>query len=101
MDSFTYGKDLKLTDGVPYVIEVGFAWCPDAKARRLITGVNWSPGISNPFRELGHYAASLDAELAEQRAGPNEPVIYVIHMASPRVEYRDRGKSSVHIGDEP
>jgi DNA topoisomerase VI subunit B len=101
MESFTYGKDLQLVNGIPYVIEVGFAWCPDASARRLITGVNWSPGISNPFRELGAHAASLDAELAEQRAGPNEPVIYVIHMASPRVEYRDRGKSSIHIGDEP
>jgi hypothetical protein len=81
------------------VVEVAFAWCPDQGARRLITGVNWSPGIDNPFRELGRHAASLDAELAERRAGPNEPVIFLIHMGSPRVEYRDRGKSSV-IGDE-
>jgi DNA topoisomerase VI subunit B len=101
MESFSYGKNFQLMDGVPYIVEVGFAWCPNAKARRLITGVNWSPGISNPFRELGQHAASLDAELAEARAGPNEPVTYLIHMASPRVEYRDRGKSSVHIGDEP
>jgi DNA topoisomerase VI subunit B len=100
-ESFNYQKKLEVMNEVATVVEVGFGYCPDASSRRLITGVNWSPGISNPFRELGQHAASLDAELEAVRAGPREPVIYVIHMASPRVEYRDRGKSSVHIGDEP
>jgi hypothetical protein len=100
-ESFNYQKKLEVMNEVPTVVEVGFGYCPDAGERRLVTGVNWSPGISNPFRELGQYAASLDAELEAVRAGPREPVIYVIHMACPRVEYRDRGKSSVHIEDEP
>ena len=101
MESFTYNRHYQAANGIPFIIEVGFAWCPNNEQRRLITGVNWSPGISNPFRELGQHAASLDAELAELRAGPNEPVISLIHVASPRVEYRDRGKSSVHFGGEP
>jgi DNA topoisomerase VI subunit B len=100
-ESFSYQRKLEVPNEVPTVVEVGFGYCPDASERRLVTGVNWSPGISNPFRELGRHAASLDAELEALRAGPREPVIYVIHMACPRVEYRDRGKSSVHIGDEP
>ncbi len=66
-----------------------------------MTGVNWSPESAIHFRELGQHAASLDAELAELRAGPNDAIVFVIHMACPRVEYRDRGKSSVHIEDEP
>ena len=37
--------------------------------RRLVTGVNWSPGIVNPFRTLGEYGRSLDSILTEQRVG--------------------------------
>jgi DNA topoisomerase VI subunit B len=99
MDSFRYAREVNLTDGLPSVVEVGFAWCP-GQPRRLVTGVNWSPGISNPFRELGQHAVSLDALLAELHADRGEPITFVIHVASPRVEYRDRGKSSVNFGDE-
>ena len=69
----------------------------DSSTPRTITGVNWSPGIINPFRELGHYGRSLDTILSQQRADRDEPVILVLHMACPRVEYLDRGKSSVVI----
>ena len=62
-----------------------------------VTGVNWSPGIINPFRELGHFGQSLDTILSQQRADRDEPVILVLHMACPRVEYTDRGKSSVVV----
>jgi hypothetical protein len=62
-------------------------------------GVNWSPAIINPFRSLGPFGKSLDAILTEQRAGdPNEPIIFLLHLAHPRVEYSDRGKSSVIVG---
>ena len=63
--------------------------------------MNWSPGIVNPFRELGKFGQSLDSVLEQQRAGRDEPVVLVLHMACPRVEYTDRGKSAVVIdGDE-
>ena len=54
-----------------------------------MTGVNWSPGILNPFRELGRFGQSLDSLLSEQRASFDEP--------GPRVEYTDRGKSAVVV----
>jgi hypothetical protein len=38
---------------------------------------------------------SLDTILSQQRADRDEPVILVLHMACPRVEYTDRGKSAV------
>jgi hypothetical protein len=63
----------------------------------MVTGVNWSPGIINPFRQLGNYGESLDSILQEQRVGRNEPVIFVLHAACPRVEYLDRAKSAVVV----
>ena len=84
---------------MPWVVETAFGWCPDADRRRLVTGVNWSPGIINPFRELGRFGNSLDTVLSQARADADEPVILVLHMACPRVEYTDRGKSAVVIED--
>ena len=98
MESFDYKRVAGCTDGIPWVIETGFGWCPDASQRRLVTGVNWSPGIINPFRVLGRFGASLDTILSQQRADADEPVILVLHMACPRVEYLDRGKSAVVVG---
>ncbi len=97
MESFDYRKVTDTTDGVPWVVETAFGWCPNAGSRRLVTGVNWSPGIINPFRELGRLGQSLDTILSQQRADRDEPIILVLHMACPRVEYTDRGKSAVVI----
>ena len=97
MESFNYRKVQETTDGVPWVVETAFGWCPDGDTRRLVTGVNWSPGIINPFRELGRFGQSLDTILSQQRADCDEPVILVLHMACPRVEYTDRGKSAVVV----
>jgi hypothetical protein len=98
MESFDFKRVAGCTDGIPWVIETGFGWCPDASQRRLVTGVNWSPGIINPFRMLGRFGASLDTILSQARADADEPVILVLHMACPRVEYLDRGKSAVVVG---
>jgi DNA topoisomerase VI subunit B len=95
MGTFEYRRVMQTEDEVPWIVETAFAWCPQAKGRRLITGVNWSPGILNPFRELGDYGTSLDTMLARARADTDDPVILVIHIACPRVEYTDRGKSAL------
>jgi hypothetical protein len=103
MKSFDYRKAVGETEGIPWLVETAFAWRPKAKERRFITGVNWSPGIINPFRELGRFGQSLDSVLTQQRAGRGEPVVLLLHEACPRVEYTDRGKSAVVVsgsGDE-
>lgn len=97
MKSFDYRKDEEVIDGVPCVTEAAFGWCPDAERRRLITGVNFSPGIINPFRELGRFGQSLDTVLEKQRASHSEPVIFLLHAVCPSVSYTDRGKSAVVI----
>ena len=99
MESFQYRKTAEMdSDGLPVVIETAFAWRGEEsqEPRRLITGVNWSPAIGNPFRTLGAgYGDGLSALLEKQRAGRDEPVIFLLHCAHPRVRYTDRGKSAL------
>jgi len=100
MKSFNYCKILNESDaGLPFVIETAFGWFGEnsSATRRIVTGVNWSPGIINPFRELGTFGESLDSILEQQRIGRREPVVFLLHCAYPRVEYTDRGKSAVVI----
>ena len=105
MESFEYRKEFSHSVGLPRVTECVFAAFPEAfrgeeRERRLITGVNWSAGIENPFRRLGKHGSSLDSVLAEQHASAEEPVLLALHVAYPDVEYRDRGKSSVVTASE-
>jgi hypothetical protein len=97
MESFKYAKaETRLAR--PSVVETAFAWYPkQGESRTLITGVNWSPGILNPFRQLGPYGQSLDDILAQQHARHDEPVVLLLHLACPRPSYSDRGKSSVVV----
>ena len=101
MKSFHYRKVARIdSEGLPMVVETAFAWLGDdsSEPRRIITGINWSPAIGNPFRTLGaKYSDGLTAMLEKQRAGANEPIIFLLHVAHPRVRYTDRGKSAVVI----
>lgn len=116
LKTFKYAKQLGEANELPYVLEFAFGYCPSLDAiectdedddgfagsvrRRLVTGVNWSPGIVNPFRRLGALGTSCDSVLAEQRIDPNDPVVLVLHCACPRVEFADRGKSSIYLEGE-
>jgi hypothetical protein len=96
MDSFQYGRHLDFNHlGLPFVFEMAFAVWPDERRRRWITGINWSPGIVNPFRELGTLGQSLDDLLARRWCDSEENVVLACHLAYPRAEFRDRGKSAI------
>jgi hypothetical protein len=98
LETFKYQRSLGETDGIPDVIETAFGWIPEGDdGRRIITGVNWSVAIGNPFRSLGLYGESLDSILAEQRSGRSEPIIFLLHLARPRIEYTDHGKTTVAV----
>lgn len=99
MDSFEYKKIHDIDNGVPWLIEMAFGYCPPAdgegdRGLRLVTGVNWSPGIANPFRHL-KVGRSLDSILSVRFVRHDEPIVMVVHYACALVEYQDRGKSSV------
>jgi hypothetical protein len=97
MESFVYRKVAdEDQDGLPVVVEVAFAGMSEELAsRRLITGVNWSPGIVNPFRTLNY--GSLDSLLESQMAGGDQPVVVFVHAVRPGIQHKDRGKSSLAI----
>jgi hypothetical protein len=90
-------------DGVPYVVEI--ATCPykkwvagkdEGRWRELITGVNCSATLENPFQTL-RAMEGMEEILSEARAGKYEPVIVCVHYVSPHVAYLDRGKSRIGL----
>ncbi len=95
--SFEYRRVASLSaDGLPQVTEVAFAALSDEdELRRLVTGVNWSAAWVNPFRRLGATGQSLDTMMSEQRFERSRPIALLVHVAHPRVQYSDRGKSTV------
>lgn len=79
------------TDKLPYVIEVAFGVHEDDNdGRRFVTGLNWSPTLQIPARELR-------SMLGEMRVDAHDPVTVVAHMAKPRFEFLDRGKTEVSL----
>jgi hypothetical protein len=68
-------------------------------SREFVTGANWSAAITNPFRRFGHTGEGLESALAKVRANANQPVICALHLASARIQFADRGKSSIILDD--
>jgi DNA topoisomerase VI subunit B len=87
---------------LPWVLESAFGYlgseAPDA--RMIFAGANWSAAIKNPFRSFGATSEGLEAELNRLHVGAHEPIIFVLHLAHPRVEYTDRGKSALIVGKQ-
>jgi hypothetical protein len=98
-ESFRYSRKLS-KDGLPCVLESAFGWLGDESEdiRRIYAGANWSAAIRNPFRSFGSTSEGLESALNKQWAGGAEPIVFVLHLAHPRVEYLDRGKSALVIG---
>jgi hypothetical protein len=98
-ESFKYQKATGETEGLPWIVESAFGYCPDAPdRRRIIAGINFSVGIGNPFRSFRRYGGEgLEAHLNRLRAAANEPIVVILHYACPRVEYTDRGKTALIV----
>ena len=105
-ETFEYIRRIGKTDGVPRVVEFAFGihreglTAESGPDRSFMTGVNWSPGINNPFRSIGKSGDGLDAILEKVRASHKAPVIGCLHVACPRVAYTDRGKSAIVVEGE-
>jgi hypothetical protein len=102
--TFTYERTFSTVDGIPRVLEFAFGVHQEGlkdsnsrRGRRKITGVNWSPGVSDPFRSLGRYGEGFGAQLQRLRVEASDPVFAFLHIACPRVAYLDRGKSSIVV----
>ena len=98
-ETFKYKKAIGEVQGLPWVVESAFGYCPEkVSGRRIITGVNFSVAVGNPFRSFrGYGGEGLEAHLRELRVGSGEPIVVVLHYTSPRVEFTDRGKTALVI----
>jgi hypothetical protein len=95
------GRTDDLACFLPWVVESAFGYRGEhGESRSIATGANWSAAISNPFRSFGATGEGLESVLADMRAGRNEPIVFSLHLAHPRVEYTDRGKSAIVIGGD-
>jgi hypothetical protein len=95
------------SDSIPYVVEFAFGLhqsglSPGGEAadRQFVTGANWSAAISNPFRSFGTTGEGLESTLAKVRADASHPVVCALHLASARLQFADRGKSSIILTDD-
>ncbi len=101
LESFQYKRMLSSEAELPYVIEAAFAYVPaEPDARVLMTGINFSPAIVNPFRQLGPDGEGLERVLTGQRVESKDPVIVAVHLTCPIITYLDRGKSAVALKGE-
>jgi hypothetical protein len=86
---------------LPWVLESAFGYLGDRRPgaeRVLCAGVNWSAAIANPFRRFGGASEGLEALLSRLKADESDRIVFVLHLAHPRPEYTDRGKSAIVIG---
>ena len=92
---------------IPYVVEfafglhqAGLAQGGAGASRVFVTGANWSAAIANPFRSFGTTGEGLESTLAKVRANAGQPVICALHLASARIQFADRGTSSIILTDD-
>lgn len=82
----------KGTDDLPYILEVAFGIDENDEAtRRMVIGLNWSPVLG------GDPDPVLRQAIQEARLDPHDPVVLVIHIARPRFEFMDRGKTRLEL----
>jgi hypothetical protein len=106
VDTFKYECRKGIDDaGIPYVVEFCFGLHQaglvqgGVMRREFVTGANWSAAISNPFRVFGNTGEGLESTLAKVRATAQQPVICALHLVSARIQFADRGKSSIILTD--
>jgi hypothetical protein len=90
LESFKYHKTVGVTDGVPWLLETAFAWCPKFNGRVLVTGCNWTPSLGETFD-------GLDAELAELWVRDDDPVMVAVHLVYPAATFTDKGKTELAL----
>ncbi len=95
-ESIRYKMIKGTADGLPFVLEVAFgvytAEYSDNRGDRFV-GLNWSPAIRSPMGELNRI-------FSEMRVDSFDPVNVVVHLACPRLEFTDRGKSRLDLPGE-
>jgi DNA topoisomerase VI subunit B len=82
-------------DGLPFVLEVAFGVAEEdtGSGREIVTGLNWAPTLQPPLLGLAYL-------LGEARVDEDDPVTVLFHLACPRLNFTDRGKTHLNLPDE-
>jgi len=90
-ESVKYARKFGVDDGLPFMIELAFGVRRgDDKGRRTIYGLNWAPALGTPVPELS-------ALMQQMRMDPHDPIIVILHMAKPRFDFVDHGKTRIQL----
>lgn len=89
-ETIAYRAARGLVDNIPYVLEVAFGVRKLTggrvdRVRDVVAGINWTPTIQMPVTELHEV-------LGEARVDLGDPVVLLVHLATPRASFTDRGK---------
>lgn len=93
-DSIRYKKIDGIESGLPFVIEAAFGVFDKEfqECRRdLCVGLNFSPALLNPMRQLQEIAG-------EFRIDYDDPICVIVHLACPRIDFEDTGKGTLQLG---
>ncbi len=77
-------------DGLPYILEVAFGVRVGASGLVEIIGLNWSPTLKSPIN--GFYRLLDDC-----RVDAHDPVLVVVHLACPRLDFTETGKGALAL----
>ena len=86
--SIRYSRRLGV-NGLPHVLEMAFG-VRNGGERRIVSGLNWAPTLVLPTEELGRL-------LGQWRIDKHDPVTVIVHIARPRFEFVDRGKTRLEL----
>jgi DNA topoisomerase VI subunit B len=84
-EAIWYKRSIGTADGLPFVLEVALGVKGGGEEREVVVGLNWSPALGVPFR-------SLDVLLGEMRVDETDPLVLLVHLTCPRLEFTDHGK---------
>jgi hypothetical protein len=92
--------------GLPYVLELALARKEEGRLE-VCHGLNFAPTYGDPFSEVQLQTATkkatfagtgLGSLLSEFKIQQSDPLVFVVHLAFPRLRFRDRGKTGLQLG---
>ena len=98
-DSYVHAESVKYKsvsgdiDGMPFTLDVAFGVYTSEYSEcggEIVTGLNWSPTLQNPFEDLSGILSDIKIQTWD-------PIVLVVHLACPRLDFTDRGKSKLHL----
>ena len=101
---FWYAKHLGESEGLPFVLEVALAHT-EAEDEHRYFGLNFSPTFGDPLSDA-HLELADDlsgwggvTSVLDQAHVEDFPHAFALHLTSPAFTFRDRGKSTIAIGE--